>query len=40
VGDVVLAVYGTAPATSIRSLAAGVAADAAKRGLDGAGSLP
>jgi hypothetical protein len=40
VGSVVIAVYGTAPTTQIRSLAAGVATDAAARGLTGAGTLP
>jgi hypothetical protein len=39
-GDVVLAVYGTATAAQLRSLAAAVAADAAARGLDGEGTLP
>ncbi|WP_375389970.1 DUF4245 domain-containing protein [uncultured Amnibacterium sp.] len=40
VGDVVVAVYGTASATQLRQLAAAVASDAAARGLDGAGTLP
>jgi hypothetical protein len=40
VGKVVLAVYGTASAEQIRSLAAAVATDAAARGLTGTGTLP
>jgi hypothetical protein len=40
VGDVVIAVYGTASAGQLRSLADSVAADASARGLDGTGTLP
>jgi len=40
IGAVVVAVYGTASAAEIRSLAAAVAADATAQGLSGAGSLP
>jgi hypothetical protein len=40
IGSSVVAVYGTATPTQVRALAASVAADAAARGLDGAGSLP
>ena len=40
IGDAVIAVYGTATAPQLRQLAASVAADAAARGLDGAGTLP
>lgn len=40
IGTVEFAVYGTATATQVRGLAAAVAADAASRGLTGAGSLP
>jgi hypothetical protein len=40
IGSVVVAVYGTAPVSEVRSLAAGVAADAASRGLTGTGTLP
>jgi hypothetical protein len=40
IGSVVVAVYGTTSATELRALAAAVAADAAGRGLHGAGSLP
>lgn len=40
IGTVDVAVYGTASAAEVRSLAAAVATDAASRGLDGTGSLP
>jgi hypothetical protein len=40
IGKVVIAVYGTATAAEVRSLAAAVASDAASRGLDGTGTLP
>lgn len=40
IGTVVVAVYGTASAADVRSLAAGVATDAAARGLTGEGTLP
>jgi hypothetical protein len=40
IGSVVVAVYGTAPAKQVRSLAAAVATDAASRGLKGKGTLP
>ncbi|GAA2748981.1 DUF4245 domain-containing protein [Amnibacterium kyonggiense] len=40
IGTVVVAVYGTAAPTEVRSLAAAVATDAAERGLKGTGSLP
>jgi hypothetical protein len=40
IGTSVVAVYGTATATEVRSLAAAVAADAAANGLGTAGSLP
>lgn len=40
IGKVELAVYGTVTPAQVRQLAAAVAADAAARGLQGAGSLP
>lgn len=40
IGEVVVAVYGTAPPKQVRALAAAVATDAAARGLKGKGTLP